>query len=213
MSLWTSSVICLLLLQTVHSQAQQAQADNMPLAIEEVARPSESLPRPLVFAKKDWSLNRAYSDVFNILSNPNTCSSFYGGPRAATTVLNSFVTFVKSEPLLREVSFQMSGKLTLIRKPAAGVFYRIFDRMIVNSDGSFYQRRQDAMRKIPSNVGSFGPGTRPARALILLHELGHLIQGENGSWLIPDDGFNFQQSTANTLHVQQVCHAELDKLK
>jgi hypothetical protein len=180
--------------------------------MEELTRSSVDLPRQLVFAKKDWDLNQAYSDVFKILSNQNPCSSFYGGPRAATTVLNSFFGLVKSESLLPEVSFLMGGKLTLVRNPRARVFYRLFDKTMVNSDGAFYQRR-DTMRKFPSDIGSFRPGTRPARALILLHELGHLIQGENGTWLIPDDGSNRPQSIANTLHIQQVCRTQLDELK
>jgi len=57
------------------------------------------------------------------------------------------------------------------------------------------------------------PGRRAARALILLHELGHLIQDENGDWLIPDDGFDGRQSKANTLRVQQMCRKELDGLQ
>ena len=215
MSLWTSSLICLLL-ATVPSQAQQAQkanSDTRPLTIEDSKGSSEDLPGRLMFAKKDWDLNRAYADVFTILSEQNTCSSFYGGPSVATTVLNSFVTLVKPEPLLREVSFQMDGKPRVIRGPDRAVLYRLFDKARVNSYGSFYQRRQVAMRKFPADVGSFGPGTRRARALILLHELAHLIPGQNGTWLIPDDGHNGPQSTANTLHVQQVCQAQLEELK
>ncbi len=212
MSLWTSSLICLVLLPTI-SQAQQANIETRPLTIEKVKGTSEDLPRPLIFAKKDWDLNRAYVDVFTILSKQNTCSRFYGGPYVATTVLNSFVTLVKSEPLLREVSFQMDGRPRLIRNVAAGAYYRLFDQVRVNSNGSFYQRRQMTMRKFPADVGSFGPGTRRARALILLHELAHLIPGQNGSWLIPDDGYNGPQSTANTLQVQQVCWAQLEELK
>ena len=212
MSLWTSSVIGLLLLLTVHSQAQPANNESRPPAIEEFSGASADLPRQLAIAKKDWDLNQAYSDVFKILSTENACSSFYGGPRAATTVLNSLFELVKSESLLREVSFRMAGKLTFVRNPRARVFYRLFDKTMVNSDGAFYQRR-DTMRKFPSNVGSFGPGTRPARALILLHELGHLIQGENGTWLLPDDGYNEPQSTANTLQVQQRCSVQLERLK
>jgi hypothetical protein len=83
---------------------------------------------------------------------------------------------------------------------------------MVNINGSFYQRRAEPMRKFPSDVGNFPPGSRAARALILLHELGHLIQGENGDWLIPDDGFDGTQSKANTLRVQQACRKELDAL-
>jgi hypothetical protein len=213
MSLWIRSAIVLLLLQTAEYQAQEVNADNRPAAIEELAASSEEAPPRLVFAKRDWDLTSAYFDVFAILSNENTCSSFYGGPRTATTVLNDFVTRVKTRPLLREISFQMVGRPRLIRDHRTGALYRLFDRATVNSNGSFYQRRVDPMRKFPSDVGSFAPGSRPARALILLHELGHLIQGENGDWLIPDDGYDGEQSKANTLLVQQVCRAQLKVLR
>jgi hypothetical protein len=191
MSLWTSTVICVLLLQN--------------------GVPSEEPSRPLVVTRKDWNITQAYIDVFKILSNPNTCSEFYRGPRTATIVLNGFVTRVKSQSLLREVSFEMAGP-RIIRDPATGASYRLFEKTMVNTNGSFYQRRADPLRKFPSDVGNFAPGSRAARALILLHELGHLIQDENGEWLIPDDGFDKTQSKANTLRVQQVCGKELKAL-
>jgi hypothetical protein len=191
MSIWTSTVICVLLLQN--------------------GVPSEEPPRPLVVTRKDWNITQAYIDVFRILSNPNTCSDFYRGPRTATTVLNGFVTRVKSQSLLRDVTFEMDGP-RIIRDPVSGVSYRLFEKTMVNTNGSFYQRRADPMRKFPADVGNFAPGSRAARALILLHELGHLIQDENGEWLIPDDGFDRTQSNANTLRVQLVCRKELNAL-
>ena len=194
MSLWTSSLIGLLLLQSAHVQAQQANEDEQPFTI------------------KNWELNRTYQDVFKILSRPNTCSDFYGGPRAATTVLKDFLPRVKPRRLVREVSFQMSGKPRVIYNPEVKATYRLFDNVMVNSDGSFFQRRFEMFRRFPADVGDFMPGTRPARALILLHELGHLIQGENGTWLIPDDGGDGSQSDRNTLRVQQACRAQLEAL-
>jgi hypothetical protein len=206
MSLWPSTIICLLLLPAVHSQAQQTNVENKPVPIDEVAVPSEEATR-----KKDWSVTQAYIDVFKILSNENTCSNFYGGPRKAITVLNSLVTRVKSQPLASDVSFQMTGPYW-IRDQLTGASYRLFEKTMVNTNGSFYQRRGNPMSKFPSNVGNFAPGSRAARALILLHELGHLIQGEDGDWLIPDDGFDDTQSKANTLRIQQVCSKELNAL-
>ena len=201
MSLWTSTVICVLLLQSVQAQAQQANRENNPVAIDEVAIPVEEPPRPLVVTKKDWNITQAYIDVFKILSNQNTCSKFYRGPRTATKVLNGFVTRVKSQALIREVSFEMAGSPLIIHDPATGTSYRLFERTMVNTNGSFYQRRADPMRKFPSDVGNFAPGSRAARALILLHELGHLIEGQNGEWLIPDDGYDSKRSKANTFRV------------
>jgi hypothetical protein len=208
MSLWTSTIICVLLLQSVQTPKQESK----PVPIDEVVVPAEESPRRVVFTKKDWDLTQAYSDVFNILSSQNACSDFYGGPHTATTVLNGFVTSVQSQPLLREVSFQMAGHPRIIRDPSTGAVFRLFELTRVNINGSFYQRRTDPMRKFPSNVGNFSPGSRGARALILLHELGHLIQGEDGDWLIRDDGFNGEQSQANTLRVQQMCRRELEVL-
>jgi hypothetical protein len=195
MSPWTSAVICVLLLPSVQSQAQQVNGENNP-----------------VVTKKDWNITQAYIDVFKILENQNTCSDFYRGPRTATTVLNGFVRRVKSQSLVREVSFEMAGNPRIIRDPATGASYRLFEKAMVNTNGSFYQRRADPQRKFPSDVGNFAPGSRAARALILLHELGHLIQDEKGDWLIPDDGFDNTQSKANTLRVQQVCRKELNAL-
>jgi hypothetical protein len=195
MSLWTSTVICVLLLQSVQAQEQQANDENKPVVIE-----------------KDWNVRQAYVDVFKILNNQNTCSDFYRGPRTATTVLNGFVIRVRSQSLMREISFEMAGKPRVIRDPETGASYRLFEKTMVNVNGSFYQRRADPMRKFPSDVGNFAPGSRAARALILLHELGHLIQDDNGEWLIPDDGFDGRQSKENTLRVEKVCLKELNKL-
>ncbi len=190
MSRWTKGALgFLLLFQVTQSQAQQA------------------------ITNKDWDLNHAYADVFKILNDQNACSSFYGGPRVATTVLNDFFTAVKAQPLPRGISFQMVGRPRLMREKVTGARYRLFDAVKVNTNGSFYQRRYDALGKFPSDVGSFAPGTRGARALILLHELGHLIESEDGTWLLPDDGRSGSQSTENTLRVQQVCHAQLKKLE
>ena len=199
MSLWTTSVLTLFLLQTA--------------PIEDLSTSSEELPPRLVLEKKGWYLNQAYSDVYNILSAQNTCSSFYGGRRAATTVLNAFVSQIKYEEVYREISFRMGGRLTLVHDNAAGVSYRLFDRTVVNTNGSFYQRRADPMRNIPADVGTFLPGSRPARALILLHELGHLIRDKNGAWLIPDDGYDPAKSKANTLRVEKMCRAQLEALQ
>lgn len=212
MSLWTSSLISLMLLQSVNVQAQQANADDRPVAGREAAATADELPGRRAINERNWELSQAYSDVFNILSTRNTCSDFYGGPHAATTVLNDFVPLVKPRRLIREVSFQMSGRPRVIHNPAVKTTYRLFDVAMVNREGSFYQRRFEFMRKYPADVGDFMPGTRPARALILLHELGHLIQGENGAWLIPDDGRDGARSNQNTLRIQQACRAELEAL-
>jgi hypothetical protein len=213
MSFWIGTVLSLILLQTTQVLAQPGNVDNTPPPIEDTVGSSEHAPPPLIVRKKDWNITEAYSDVYKILSDQNPCSRFYGGPQAAIIVLNSFVTGVKSQPLVREVSFQMAGRPRLIREPATGASYRLFEKTVVNTNGSFYRRREDPMHRFPSDVGSFAPGSRRARALIFLHELGHLIQGENGTWLIRDDDHDFPQSKANTLRVEHECRAQLEALK
>ena len=205
MFLWTTCVFALLLLPIT-------QPLNDPV-IGVVAAPSVEMPKQLVFEKKDWDVNQTYSDVFRILSSRNSCSDFYGGTRTATTVLNDFVAQIKSEPMVREIAFQMAGKPRFIRDHSTGVSYRLFDKPTVNTNGSFYRRRSNPMRNVPADVGSFASGTRRARALILLHELGHLIEGADGAWLIPDDGFDVEKSTANTLRIEEVCRTQLKALK
>jgi hypothetical protein len=212
MSLWTSILLSVLLLQSAYVQAQQANDDDKLVMEKDAAAGFEELPGPLTIKQRNWELSQAYSDVFKILSHPNTCSNFYGGPRTATTVLNDLVPLVKPRRLIAEVSFQMSGRPRVIHNPVVNATYRLFDDVMVNSNGSFYKRRLEFMRRFPADVGAFQPGTRPARALILLHELGHLIQGQNGMWLIPDDGRDGAQSDQNTRRVQQACRAQLDEL-
>jgi hypothetical protein len=192
MSIWTTSVLILVLLHTVPSQAQ--------------------IPQRLVLEKRDFEVTQAYSDVFRILSDQNTCSGFYGGPRAATTVLNGLVPAVESHRLTNDVTFKMSGRPQLVHDNVSGASYRLFQKVMVNTNSSFYKRRLDTLLRFPADVGRFPPGTRAARALILLHELGHLIQGANGEWLIPDDGYDDALSQRNTLRVQQVCRAQLQAL-
>ena len=201
MSFRISSVLGVLLLTTIHVAAQQSSRDT----------PEEQPPPRIVIQKRDYNLTQAYADVFKILSDKNTCSRFYGGPRPATIVLNSFVQKVKSEALTPDVAFYMSGRPRVIREPGAS--YRVFEQVLVNTNGSFYHRREDSFRKFPSDVGSFAAGSRPARALILLHELGHLMQGEDGAWLLPDDGHSGELSKANTLRVERECRRQLEALK
>jgi hypothetical protein len=182
-------------------------------APEEAVAVSVEQPQPLVFSHKDWELTQAYADVFKILSDENSCSDFYGGPRKATTVLNGFVPLVQSHRLLKELSFEMTGRTRILHNPITGLSYRLFDKTIVNSDGSFYRRRLDSLHRFPADVGSFPPGTRQARALILLHELGHLMEGDDGEYLLPDDGHDGALSNRNTLLVQRACRVQLETLK
>lgn len=196
-------------------QAQQDSAGEQPLTIEtsNASVSAVNVSRdPRVVAGKDFSLRMAYDDVFGILAIENTCSAFYGGPAAATTVLNQMLGHVERGQLPSFISFQMTGRPRGFFDPHSGASYRLFDKAIVNEDGAFYQRRFDPRLSQPRNVGSFPPGTRAARALILMHELAHLVKGRNGAWLIADDGTDSWQSKQNTAQIERRCAAQLREL-
>jgi hypothetical protein len=202
------SVLSLLLLTCIAAQAQTSNFEFQS-TLPDLA---ETGPGPLVMSHRDSSFKRAYSDVFAMLHEGNSCSQFYGGPRLATTVLNSFITQIKPGLLLREVSMEMSGSLQLIHEQSTGASYRLFGRAVVNVNGSFYNHRPDPSEQ-SRYIGKYLSGTRSARALILLHEMAHLIRAENGAWLIPDDGNDRLRSTDNTRRVQRACLEQLELLK
>ncbi len=203
------SLLGFLLLTCISARAQTPSLEFKTTVPELVEAP----PGPLAMSHRDSSFKSAYSDVFTLLHESNNCSEFYGGPRVATTVLNSFITQVKPGILLREVSMEMSGSLQLIHEQSSGASYRLFGRTVVNVNGSFYNHRLDPSYHQSRYIGKYLSGTRAARALILLHEMAHLIRDSDGNWLIPDDGDDRLRSTDNTLRVQKVCFEQLERLR
>ena len=156
-------------------------------------------------------MRTAYLDTLQILSTENRCSEFYGGPQIAVTVLNDFVSHMAYGYLPFQVSFEMSGVGTRIQDLRTGRTYRRFDKMMVNYNGSFFKGLRLDFAKTP-RVGSFAPNTRPARALILLHELGHMIQAREGGWLLRDDGREPNLSSRNTTLIEKECREQLHEL-
>jgi hypothetical protein len=206
----------LFLLTVSVARAQQTVAESAPAVTAEklmvTSAGTAATSDTQVVAGKDYSIKRAYQDVFEILAAQNTCSDFYGGSRLATTVLKQLVGNVVHGSLPDFVSFQMTGHPREFRDPASGGVYRLFDRAIINPDGAFYLRRISLSQRLPRNVGTFLPGTRPARALILLHELGHLIKGSDGQWLLMNDGTDTWKSKENTARIERACGAQLQVL-
>ena len=213
MFLTTVRTVCLVFVFALVIQSQQDPVAVLPAATDATKKPSATASAPLIHVRKDFSLRQAYADVFRILATENTCSDFYGGPAVATTVLDQLIVNVDRRELSVSVSFLMTGRDRNVLDLATGAYYRLFDNAFVNSEGAFYQRRFDPRQPWPPNVGSFAPGTRPARALILMHELGHLIKRPNGSWLIPDDGNDGRRSTQNSAQIERICAAQLRTLE
>jgi len=89
--------------------------------------------------------------------------------------------------------------------------YRVFDHAALNINGPFKKAKVFADEPFVPGVGSFRPNTREARVLILMHELGHLIERDH-RWLLPDDGTSPAQSRQNTKIVEKNCGAQIRAL-
>jgi hypothetical protein len=137
---------------------------------------------PLPDSNKLSVLQKAYLDVYSILSNENSCSDFFSGPRSIEA-LNDLVQQLKSSCLEHRIAIRMSGSMTLYQDATSNLSYRLFDKAEVNSAGPFFKSSTPRGPTIPF-VGTFPPNTREARATILLHELGHLTNSQRWSGLL-----------------------------
>jgi hypothetical protein len=176
-------------------------------AVEVAAPPAAAAPAPtpLDLSSGQVADKPSYSDVFRLLKDANACSRFFGGPRLAVTVFNQFTQRLQMKRLgTNSVGVVMTGDYTNYRDMRTGQSYRLFEQASLNSDGPFRQTNKARMR-----VGSFPAETRQARALMLLHELGHLIKGKDGRWLLPNDGGDAVLSESNTKEVESHCRETL----
>lgn len=157
-------------------------------------------------------LEQAYLDAITILDQPNDCSQFFG--TTSTLVLNELVVRLRIRSSNDStVGFRMSGSFVVHVNGENGVLYRLFENAELNTDGPFYRSKVFPTDPWVPNIGSFPPNTREARVLILLHELAHLIQGNDGTWLIPNDGHSVELSRSNTLTVESKCKQQIRALQ
>jgi hypothetical protein len=176
-------------------------------AVEVTAPPAAPAPAPtpLDLSSGQVADKPSYSDVFRVLKDDNACSQFFGGPQSAVTVFNQFTRQLRPRRLgANAVGVVMTGEYTIYQDMKTGHSYRLFEKASLNSDGPFRTKGTARMR-----VGSFPAQTRQARALMLLHELGHLIKGKDGRWLLPNDGGDAALSEGNTKEVESHCRTEL----
>ena len=181
---------------------------------EASAPPADAAPAPTPLDLSPGAAldKSAYADVFGILKADNSCSKFFGGPRLAVSVFNQLALNLRKRPVgARAVAIRMSGGYTNYQDMTTGAAYRLFDEAAVNSDGPFASPRA-ARESQYSKIGRFAVETRQARALILLHELGHLVRGKDGKWLLPDDGGDAHLSERNTRKVEAHCVGQLFKI-
>jgi hypothetical protein len=173
-----------------------------------------SVPAPKEIMRKDAAYTSAYHDVYHILSGQNPCSSFFGGPSTAVEVLNNLFDRLGTTRLAEtKTGLSMSGQTRYVTNARTGATYRLFEKAVINTSGPFYQRKFSGADPFVPNVGSFQANTREARAAILLHEMGHLLQGADGRWLLPNDGTSDEQSRKNTSTIETRCGEQIKSLQ
>jgi hypothetical protein len=179
------------------------------------ARTPLAVPTPLAKPAngRDSVFRQAYEDVYSILSSENECSRFYGGAAPAAYVFNQLAARFKPARVgSSHMAGKMSGEVVNISHAPSGIQFRLFEKAVLNTAGAFYSRQGFQSDARVPRVGSFAPDTRGARALILLHELGHVVKGQGGDWLLPDDGGDAERSEHNTELVEARCGAQLRAL-
>jgi len=165
---------------------------------------------PLPTSNKLTVIQKAYLDVYSILSNENSCSEFFRGP-GSIAALNKLVQQLRASYLVHQIAVRMSGSLSFHEDTTINFSYRLFAKVEINTEGPFFKSRTPFGPTIPV-VGIFPPNTREARATILLHELGHLIRNPDDSWLLVDDGNDPAKSEANTDRVLKACRNQIESL-
>lgn len=181
-----------------------------PLRIGEPAR--SALPIPPEIISQDEVLESVYYNTLSILSTSNRCSDFFGGPTASVPVFNQLMGLVRKDSLSSTVAMRMHGITTNAEDARTGVRYRLFSKVSINLNGPFFKRKNFNSERSVFGVGSFAPNTREVRILILLHELGHLMRAQDGTWLLPDDGGNEQISRNNSRRVEEVCGDQIESV-
>lgn len=168
-------------------------------------------PTPLDYEAERLAVGNTYVDVFRTLQDDNSCSRFFGGPRVAVSVFNEFARRLRRKSLnVNNVGLIMSGSYTWYQDMESGASYRLFDEATINNNGPFVAVPSPSGTRF--QIGRFPAATRPARALMLLHELGHLIRGPEG-WLLQPDGGDAALSDRNTRTVESRCIEQLLALR
>jgi hypothetical protein len=196
---------------TNNDAAHGAEAPGPEKSNDEVA--PAPLPTPLQLSRTNKIFESAYMDTYNILSEDNSCSTFYGGPLTALTVFNQLFGQLRTEYVQdARVGITMTTPVTMIDDHKTGSSYRLFSKAKLNSNGPFYKNRITPTNKLIPDVGAFQANTREARALMLLHELGHLMKGQDNHWLLQDDGSDPLLSIRNTKTVERHCAKQIREL-
>ena len=163
-------------------------------------------------ASQDKLFASAYFGALSILAANNECSDFFGGP-AATEVFTQLMGKVSKNSLPALVAMNMNGLTVQVTNARTKSKYRLFDKVLINSNGAFYRNRVPVSLAPIPGVGSFQANTNEVRVLMLLHELGHAIKGDDGNWLLPDDGKDSGLSRRNSEKIEDVCGRQIKSLR
>lgn len=171
------------------------------------------LPAPIDLAAEKLADEESYMDVYHILKEENSCSRFFGGSAGALDAFNDFARQLRKKAVGDgTLAIRMTGGYTIYRNNLTGASFRLFEEASINSNGPFFTRMQIS-QATRMHVGRFPIPGRGARALTLLHELGHLVRGANGGWLLPNDGGDRRLSERNTRVVEGRCLEQLLALR
>ena len=188
----------------------EAKEGAEPAAAASLIAPSPPLDLP----ERPSLLDKAYMDAYAIVSENNSCSGFFGGPRLATVALNALRPRLQTAMLLNNVGIVMHGAIINGTDAKTGLRYRLFKKTQVNLAGPFFRSANNNLNQgFFRSIGHYPANTRRARALMLLHELGHLVPSGGGRWLLPDDGNDPVRVAANTDTVMNTCGEQLDSLE
>ena len=187
----------------------EAKAAAEPTASASLVAPAPPLDLP----ERPSLLDKAYLDAYAIVSENNSCSGFFGGPRMATVALNALRPRLQTAVLLNNVGIAMHGQIINGTDAKTGLRYRLFQKSQVNLSGPFFRSASNLTQGFYRSIGRYPANTRRARALMLLHELGHLVPSGGGRWLLPDDGNDPVRVAANTDTVMDTCGEQIDSLE
>lgn len=168
-------------------------------------------PSALPLVLEDDVFGSAYYDTLAILNSENRCSEFFGGT-STVDIFDRLIAKMQKNYFSADIGIRMGGETENIFDNQTNRRYRMFEKVELNGNGPFYKNKySDSVRSLPG-IGTYGPDTREARVLMLLHELGHTIKGDDGNWLLPNDGADESLSRRNSLKVEKVCGEEISKL-
>ena len=207
-------VLLTALLITTEIAAANVRADAQQKAFYRIVKSNNAVSSGMEFTpaahKGVEPLEQAFRDAISILSKNNSCSRFFGDTKTTEEVLRRLAIQFQLH-LLRDsrTGIEMSGDFTFFDQTEKHGGYRLFAAATINTAGPFFKAKIFPAEPYVPPVGSFLPNTREARVLMLLHELAHLVKGQNGNWLIPDDGNAPALSKRNTEVIESQCREQI----